>query len=113
MFLGAAYKANIDDLRESPALKFFEYFQKRKVKFDYCDPYVPEIKTNLIKKKSIKLNYKIFSKYDAIILLTSHNIFKQNKIIKNTNLIIDTRGHFKEFQKQKNSLDIVNFGCID
>ena len=101
LFLGAAYKANIDDLRESPSLKFFEYFQKIKVKFDYCDPYIPEIKTNLIKKKSIKLNYKIFSKYDAIILLTSHNIFKQNKIINNSNLIIDTRGHFKSFKNKK------------
>ena len=60
LFLGAAYKANIDDLRESPSLKFFEYFQKIKVKFDYCDPYIPEIKTNLIKKNQLNLITKFF-----------------------------------------------------
>ena len=49
LLLGVAYKSNIDDLRESPALKFFEYFKKNLINFDYCDPYINYIKK--IKKK--------------------------------------------------------------
>ena len=101
LFLGAAYKANIDDLRESPALKFFEHFHKKKIKFDYCDPYIIKIKNKFINKKSIELNYNLFMKYSAVILLTEHNIFQQNKIIDKSNLIIDTRGHFKNFKNKK------------
>jgi len=101
LFLGAAYKANIDDLRESPSLKFFNYFKKKRIDFDYCDPYIPFIKNRIIKKKSIKLNYKLFKKYQVIILLTGHRIFNTNKIIKNSNLIIDTRGFFKNSKNKK------------
>ncbi len=101
LMLGITYKANIDDVRESPALKFFEYFKKRKINFDYCDPYILNIKHKNIHKKSIKLNYKLFKSYNAILLLTGHNIFNKNKIINNSNLIIDTRGFFKKYKKKK------------
>ena len=101
MFLGAAYKANIDDLRESPSLKFFEYFDKKGFSFDYCDPHIPQIKSKIGIKRSIKLDYKIFKKYKVIILLVGHDIFNKDKIIKNSNLIIDTRGFFKTSKNKK------------
>ena len=90
LFLGAAYKANIDDLRESPSLKFFEHFDKKGFSFDYCDPHIPLINSKIGIKRSIKLDYKIFKKYKAIILLAGHDIFNKDKIIKNSNLIIRT-----------------------
>ena len=105
LFLGAAYKANIDDLRESPALKFFKYFSKRKIKFDYCDPHVPIIKENGFFKSSIKLNYDNFNNYSAVILLTDHHIFNKKHILKNSKLIIDTRGYFSNY-KDKNIYSI-------
>jgi UDP-N-acetyl-D-glucosamine dehydrogenase len=92
LILGAAYKANIDDLRESPSLKFFQYFKKHKIKFDYCDPLIPYIKK--FKKSSIKLDYKIFNKYALVLILTDHSFFDKEMIIKNSKLIIDTRGYF-------------------
>ena len=105
LFLGAAYKANIDDLRESPAIKFFKYFSKRKIKFDYCDPHVPKIKENGFFKSSIKLNYNSFNSYSALILLTDHSIFNKKYILKNSKLIIDTRGYFSNY-KDKNIYSI-------
>ena len=99
LLLGVAYKSNIDDLRESPALKFFEYFKKNLINFDYCDPYINYIKK--IKKKSIKLDYKLFNKYSAIVLITDHKIFDKNKILKNSNLIVDTRGYFSKYTNDK------------
>ncbi len=99
LLLGVAYKSNIDDLRESPALKFFEYFKKNLINFDYCDPYINYIKK--IKKKSINLNYKLFNKYSAIVLITDHKIFDKKKILKNSNLIVDTRGYFSKYTNDK------------
>ena len=101
LFLGAAYKANIDDLRESPAMKFFKYFSKRKIKFDYCDPYIPMLTNEFLNKKSIKLDYNLFNKYDVVVLLTGHKLFNSNKIIKNSKLIIDTRGFFDKYNSKK------------
>ena len=59
------------------------------------------MKNNQINKKSIKLNYKNFSNYNVIILLTAHNLFDQKKIIKNSNVVIDTRGHFMNYENKK------------
>ena len=101
LILGAAYKANIDDLRESPSLKFFEYYKNKNVKFDYCDPYIKKINTKFIKKRSINLKYKNFKKYTAVIILTDHNIFNKRKIITNSKLIIDTRGYLQSFNNKK------------
>ena len=86
-------------MRESPALKFFEYFKKNLINFDYCDPYINYIKK--IKKKSINLNYKLFNKYSAIVLITDHKIFDKKKILKNSNLIVDTRGYFSKYTNDK------------
>ena len=101
LFLGAAYKANIDDLRESPAIKFFKYFSKRMIKFDYCDPHIPMIRGNGFFKSSIKLNYDNFKSYSALILLTDHSIFNKKLILKNSKLIIDTRGYFSNYKDKK------------
>ncbi len=101
LFLGAAYKANIDDIRESPSIKIFKYFNQQKINFDYCDPYISKIKIIDLYKKSINLNYKYFKNYKVVILLTDHNAFNQKQIINNSKLIIDTRGFFQSFKSKK------------
>ena len=99
LLLGVAYKANIDDLRESPALKIISDFKKKKIKFDYCDPYINKIKN--LNLKSIKLNYQNFKSYDCVVLLTDHSIFNKKKLINHSKLIIDTRGYLKNFKQNK------------
>ena len=101
LFLGAAYKANIDDIRESPSIKIFKYFNQQKINFDYCDPYISKINIIDFYKKSVNLNYKYFKKYKVVILLTDHNAFDQKQIINNSKLIIDTRGFFQNFRSKK------------
>jgi UDP-N-acetyl-D-glucosamine dehydrogenase len=95
LFLGAAYKGDIDDLRESPALKIMDFFSKKKISFDYCDPYIKKINFNNLKLKSVNLNYKSFSKYDCVVIVTDHTIFDNNKLLKNSKILIDTRGSLK------------------
>ena len=102
--IGASYKKNIGDVRESPSLKFFKLFDKNELKFDYHDPHVQNVyfenKNNKIqKKKSIKLNAKQLKKYDCVIVITNHDKIDYKLIHKNTNLIFDCRSVFKKSKK--------------
>ncbi|MHB8174465.1 MAG: nucleotide sugar dehydrogenase [Nitrospirota bacterium] len=94
LVLGVAYKKNVDDMRESPALKVMELLTAREARVDYSDPYVPKI-PKLRKYKldmtSVPLTEKNLSRYDAAIILTDHSDFDYEFIYENSNLIIDTR----------------------
>ena len=96
--LREAYKADIDDLRESPALKVMEILSKKRIDFDYCDPYISKI--NSLNIKSVKLNYQKLKLYNCVVLLTDHTIFNKRKIVNNSNIIIDTRGYLKNIKKE-------------
>ena len=107
LIIGAAYKKNIDDYRESPALKIFELLNKNKIKFSYYDPYIPEInsKYHNLKKKSLT-NYKYkLNKFQLVLILTDHDILDYKFIQKKSKQIIDTRGIY-EYKKFKNVLSV-------
>ena len=93
LILGVAYKKDISDIRESPALNIISKLIKYN-KLEYFDPYVPSIEIEKKKIKS-KKNLKDLKKYDVVILLTDHSKFPYKSIIKNSKKIIDTRGIFK------------------
>ena len=109
LLLGLSYKKNVDDDRESPAYEFMKIFKRKKIQYDYHDPYFDRARkgrnTNE-NKKSITLNKKNISKYDASILLTDHDVFDYKLIAKHSKLIFDTRGKFKEI-KLKNYKNII------
>ena len=98
ILLGMAYKPNVDDYRESSSLKILKILKKNfKYKVDYNDPYIPFIRTKNIKlQKSKKLIYKNLKNYDATIILTNHDDYDYSSIKKYSNMIIDTRGVYKE-----------------
>ena len=107
LVMGVAYKKNIDDYRESPALKIFQYLNKAKIKFSYYDPYVSEInsKQYSLRKKSIK-NYKNkLEKYELILILTNHDKIDYKILQKKSKQIIDTRGVY-DFKKYGNVLSL-------
>lgn len=95
LVLGIAYKPDVDDARESPALNIFSELHKNGADVDYSDPYFAELpytrKFN-IEKKGIDLTPSNISSYDAVILLTNHTKYDYDLIYQNANLIIDTRG---------------------
>ena len=98
LILGVAYKKNVDDTRESPALKIIDLLEKKNVKISYSDPYVGRLKKSRnynLNYKSVKLNKKNISAADAAILVTNHESFDYKLIEKYSSLIIDTRGKFK------------------
>tara|TARA_B100000989_G_scaffold296196_1_gene278889 strand:- start:359 stop:1642 length:1284 start_codon:yes stop_codon:yes gene_type:complete len=104
LIIGVAYKKNVDDMRESPSLKIFENLEKKKIKCDFYDPYVTEIK-DLRKfdkiKKSIKLTARNIRKYDLVILATDHDQINYMQLKNNSSMIFDCRGRFSTL-KSKN-----------
>ena len=100
LILGVAYKKNVDDYRESPALVLMNKLSQKKIDFDYYDPYVKMINNSrslkkISKLKSIKLNYKNISSYHLVVLITDHDLIDYSKLQKYSKLILDTRGVYK------------------
>jgi UDP-N-acetyl-D-glucosamine dehydrogenase len=95
LIFGISYKKNVDDDRESPSFEFMKIFNKNKIKYDYFDPYFPNLKKGRkinYKKKSIKLNIKNLKKYDCALIVTDHDFFDYKFIKKNFKYVFDTRG---------------------
>tara|TARA_B100000029_G_C17492691_1_gene929697 strand:+ start:56 stop:1342 length:1287 start_codon:yes stop_codon:yes gene_type:complete len=93
LILGVAYKKNINDARESPAIKILNYFTKSNKNIKYHDPYINSIIINNKKMKSLKkLSYNSLKLFDAIIICTDHDVYDFKKIIKKSNMVFDTRG---------------------
>jgi len=100
LLVGIAYKKNIDDDRETPGYEIIYQLQKRKYKVNYYDPYIPKIKSgrkfkDKIKLKSIKISQKNLRNHDAILIVTDHDKINYNHILKNSNLIFDSRGVYR------------------
>jgi len=95
--LGAAYKKDINDLRESPTLDLIRIFQKNNISFIYNDDYIKKIESKKLKKKyfSNKLNKKNIIRNDIIILMTDHSYYNAKLVINNSRIIFDTRNFFK------------------
>ena len=108
LIFGVSYKKNVDDDRESPSFEFMKIFKKKKIKFDYFDPFFPTIKKGRkisLVKKSIKLNIRNSKKYDCCLIITDHDIYDYKFIKKNFKYVFDTRGVF--FRKRIVSRNII------
>lgn len=97
LMLGAAYKKDIDDMRESPSLKLIEILNDRGAEVSYNDPYIPTLpKTRKYKfdMVSVDLTPDEIKKYDMILLSTDHTDYNYELIAENAKIILDTRNAF-------------------
>jgi len=102
LVLGVAYKKDIDDLRESPALTIIELLQRDGAKVSYHDPYFPVIgkgrKYNL-QMQRVELNN--LSEYDCAVIVTDHSDYDYEKIVRESQLVIDTRNATRSIKSPK------------
>ncbi len=91
LILGAAYKKDINDVRESPSLHIIGILQSKKAKITYNDPYISDIEVNGQKMRSQKLTKALLKSVDCVIIVTGHSAYDYDFIVKNAKLIIDTR----------------------
>ncbi len=95
LVLGIAYKKNVDDMRESPAVELMELLREREAVVHYSDPYVlkfPKIRKTHFELESVALTAEAIRSYDCILLATNHDQFDYKLIEENAQLIVDTRG---------------------
>ena len=102
LVLGAAYKKNIGDIRESPSIKIIELLLAMGGDVSFSDPYVKELKKSDSLKKHLRskqLSPKFLSELDCIVIATDHDSFDYKEILKFSNLIIDTRNKLPKHKK--------------
>tara|TARA_B110000444_G_C18805910_1_gene579936 strand:+ start:80 stop:1396 length:1317 start_codon:yes stop_codon:yes gene_type:complete len=103
LVIGMSYKKDIDDIRESPAIKIIDILKSKNAKVNYHDNFVkqlPPIKNfpSLKGMKSIPLTIKNIQSNDIILILTNHSYIDFNEIGKHSKLIIDTRNALKNIK---------------
>lgn len=97
LILGLAYKKDIGDTRESPALKIISRLEKLGAHIAYHDPYVDEQIINRNIYKSIPLTADIISGSDCIVVVTDHSVVDYQLVADNAKLVVDTRNKMKSF----------------
>jgi UDP-N-acetyl-D-glucosamine dehydrogenase len=99
LILGLAYKKNIDDSRESPAIEIMELLTKKGAEVEYSDPHIPIFPTKReysFNLESVKLTKENIQKYDCLILASDHDAFDYEDLATHSKLIIDTRGRMRK-----------------
>ena len=98
LILGAAYKKNVDDCRESPALEILELLGERGAEVSFSDPHVARLHPGRVHKftqESVKLSPETLKAFDLAVLITDHDDFDYALILKHARLIVDTRNAFR------------------
>jgi UDP-N-acetyl-D-glucosamine dehydrogenase len=102
LVLGVAYKKNVDDLRESPALTIIDLLQQAGAQVRYNDPFFPTVGTGRkyrLQMQSTPLDTLI--QYDCVMILTDHSTYDYPSIVAEARLVIDTRNATRGIQSDK------------
>lgn len=101
MVLGVAYKNDIDDMRESPAIKITELMLDAGANVVYHDPYVPEFVVNGTAIPSCELTEESCADADVVLIITNHKNVDYDLVVRSADLILDTRDALKDFANDK------------
>ena len=107
LILGVAYKKDVDDARESPALAIMDLLQKKGASLLYHDPYIPVLpsfRKYHFKLKSSPLTKPLLRRIDAAVVITDHSQVDYEWVVANAPLTIDTRNATKNFKKWKKKI---------
>jgi UDP-N-acetyl-D-glucosamine dehydrogenase len=95
LILGVAYKKDIDDERESPAIDVIDQLLKKGAVVSYLDSYIPELDVGMTVLKASEMSVELLQETDLAIVITDHTDFDYDHIVKNVPLILDTRNAIK------------------
>jgi UDP-N-acetyl-D-glucosamine dehydrogenase len=99
LILGIAYKPNVDDMRESPSVQIMEKLRDMGAQVSYSDPHIanfPVMREHHFDLSSIELTPDTLASFDCVVIATHHNQFDFEFVLKNSKLIVDTRGVYRE-----------------
>ena len=96
---GVAYKRDIDDMRESPALDVMHLLESKGAHVDYADPYVPELHAREWPGRrdlaAVEIKRGTYEQYDCVVIVTDHKTFDYDAMVAGADLIVDTRNAIK------------------
>jgi UDP-N-acetyl-D-glucosamine dehydrogenase len=104
LLMGAAYKNDIDDIRESPVLKVIEHLEKNGALVVYNDPYIPSFNHLNKEYKSVIWEEEI-KKADIVVITTNHSCYDYQKIVDEANILYDTRNATKDVKKNRENIN--------
>ena len=107
LVLGVAYKKDIDDFRESPALRIINILESEGALVTYNDPYIPEVKYKGKIYRSVELTDELINSSDVVIITTDHSCYDYEYIAKNAKLIFDTRNATASLKEYRDKIEIL------
>jgi UDP-N-acetyl-D-glucosamine dehydrogenase len=99
--LGVAYKRNIDDVRESPALDIMRLLMRRGALVTYSDPFIPQVHLEKGETLTSQEPLKASAEADCVVVITDHTAFDYARILESSHLIVDSRNAFKGITSKK------------
>jgi UDP-N-acetyl-D-glucosamine dehydrogenase len=97
--VGIAYKPNVGDMRESPSAEIMASLQALGGQVEYSDPMVPvfpKMRRHQFARSSVELTPQSLSAFDCVVIATDHEAFDYALIQAHAQLIVDTRGRYRE-----------------
>lgn len=107
LILGIAYKRDVDDMRESPALKIMDLLLKKNCRISYHDPWVPRIpklREYDFSYESIPLNEENLKRHDAVVIVTDHSSVDYDCVVRHASLVVDTRNATSDVKKGRDRI---------
>jgi len=107
LVLGAAYKKDVDDPRESPALKVISLLKEREANVFYHDPFVPKLDHEHgvdFEMSSTPLVMSSLQDYDAVLILTDHSEIDYAAVVQHARLVLDTRNATRKVTRQREKI---------
>jgi UDP-N-acetyl-D-glucosamine dehydrogenase len=109
LILGLAYKANIDDCRESPSFELLEQLAEAGAHVQYCDPHFPEVpptRKYKFRMQSVPCTPEAFAEYDALVVATAHDDFKKADLYRKVKLVVDSRNMMAPLLQERPDLTV-------
>jgi UDP-N-acetyl-D-glucosamine dehydrogenase len=104
LVLGVTYKADVNDVRESPALEIIEMLVHKGAQVSYADPFTPQFNSHGAKFTAVELTPDAVAAADCVLILTSHSVFDYAMISDRARLVVDTRNAMKAHRYSRTSI---------
>jgi UDP-N-acetyl-D-glucosamine dehydrogenase len=104
LVMGVTYKADVNDVRESPALEIIEMLDRKGAQVSYADPFTPQITSQGLKLSAVEPTPETISSADCVLILTNHSIFDCSAIAERAKLVVDTRNALRDYRQGRASI---------
>ena len=107
LIMGVAYKRDIKDTRESPALDVIKLLEDKGAKVTYNDPFVPGFTWKNKQVESVRLTKSLLKKADLVVILTNHTDYDYQWVVDNARIVFDTRNATKQVTRNRSKIELL------